>query len=533
MILEKRTTGRSRKRGAPAKKRAVTAACLVLVLGLSAGALGCAADQTDNPSRDGSEINAEIDAAQWAPYVPKVVVTDDGTRVQITPFGPSPDIYGLNAYDPDWMYYNTYILNGDQRGCNSCHDLENVLREIKHPSLYQGAYPSQKYGFATYSTCGTCHGAKGLMGFSHAHMNRQSFKDENGSCLSCHYIDEDGTYKPWDEVRYDVETGIVPVSAEELDADVSYTQDEITPDKWMFTDGKASNGYAWDYVPHSDNILNEHTITFSGGIAQETTMTIQELIDKFGSETKVEAVECVLNGTGENLIYQAEVTGVPLSKVIDYVAPASSSNSAAMGGVDGYWAMTKIDALKDALIVYEMNGEPLPDSQGYPVALWLGGGRAAGSNTRYLSEIIFDSEETLLASELPFSTVSEDGERGTAYMHSETGDSINTPDIGVLSTPSGTIFEAGKPVHLEGYAHAFVEPVTKIEFSLDSGETWKEVPIPDMDPSRWVYWKMDLDLEPGAYTLQMRATSIDETTGQPHTNAFMPKFLINVEQPQN
>lgn len=171
-------------------------------------------------------------------------------------------------------------------------------------------------------------------------------------------------------------------------------------------------------------------------------MTIQEMIDQFGTEKRVEANHCVLEGAGENLIYQAEVTGIPVQKILDYIGQTDPEAIVTMSGVDGFANMVSASALSEALLVYEMTGEP---------------------------------------------------------------------------------------VHLEGYSHAYVEPITTIEFSLDGGETWKTIDTPNMDPSRWIYWKMDLNLEPGAYTLQMRATSIDEETGEPHSNFYQPKFLINVQ----
>ena len=84
-------------------------------------------------------------------------------------------------------------------------------------------------------------------------------------------------------------------------------------------------------------------------------------------------------------------------------------------------------------------------------------------------------------------------------------DSLNTPNIGVLTAETGQIFAAGEPIHLEGYAHAFEEQVTKIEFSFDHGATWVEVPITDSDNAKWVYWKMDIDsfVEPGSYLVEL------------------------------
>ena len=116
------------------------------------------------------------------------------------------------------------------------------------------------------------------------------------------------------------------------------------------------------------------------------------------------------------------------------------------------------------------------------------------------------------------------------YVYPQTGYPLNTPNIGVLTAETGQIFAAGEPIHLEGYAHAFEEQVTKIEFSFDHGATWVEVPITDSDNAKWVYWKMDIDsfVEPGSYLVELRATSVD-ANGEEHTNGKIPNFLINVQ----
>ena len=69
-----------------------------------------------------------------------------------------------------------------------------------------------------------------------------------------------------------------------------------------------------------------------------------------------------------------------------------------------------------------------------------------------------------------------------------------------------------------------------MEFSFDKGENWVEVPTEGADSARWVYWKMDLnDLDVGSYVMWMRATCVDDETGELRVNQEIPKFLINVK----
>ena len=65
-------------------------------------------------------------------------------------------------------------------------------------------------------------------------------------------------------------------------------------------------------------------------------MTIQDMIDEFGTETRVICNQCTINGTGGPLIYQAEVTGIPLNKIIETLGLHDDANMLDAIGVDGY-----------------------------------------------------------------------------------------------------------------------------------------------------------------------------------------------------
>lgn len=323
----------------------------------------------------------------------------------------------------------------------------------------------------------------------------------------------------WDDVKYDVMHGITDIAASEVDANITWNQDEITPNDKMFETQFPGLGYGNDIVEHSEDIYNEWTVKFHGNMDNPCEMTIQEMIDRYGTETKVVANQCTINGTGGQLVYQAEVTGIPLNSIIETLGLHENASIFTSIGVDAYSIVplyTEVMMRSNPLLVVEINGEPLADAQGYPLMLWAGGGLSGGHFTKHLSEIKIDNDA---------------GSQDYALDLTGTyGKVMNTPNIGVLTAETGQIFSIGEPVHLEGYAHAFDETITKIEFSFDHGETWIEVPTADTDNERWVYWKMDINsiTEPGAYLMELRATCVDKS-GEVHTNDNIPKFLMNVQ----
>lgn len=144
---------------------------------------------------------------------------------------------------------------------------------------------------------------------------------------------------------------------------------------------------------------------------------------------------------------------------------------------------------------------------------------AYGNFSKLLNNIKIVSEPEGVSWAL-YGWVSTDSE-GTFY---------NKPNMGVLSTYNATIFKQGEPVHLEGYADAWDEPITKLEFSFDHGATWIECPTENTVTAQWVYWTMDLnnDFAPGSYLIKMRATS-QMADGSERSMFRTADFMFNVQ----
>lgn len=82
---------------------------------------------------------------------------------------------------------------------------------------------------------------------------------------------------------------------------------------------------------------------------------------------------------------------------------------------------------------------------------------------------------------------------------------------------------------MEGFADAFDEPIARIEFSWDHGQTWTTLETPDNDPQYWTYWRMGFTPpSEGAYLLDIRTTSI-QPDGTERVNGVNTQFLLNVK----
>lgn len=438
----------------------------------------------------------------------------------------------------DDIGYNLSYLDADRRGCTSCHTLEEACLglEIGHQVLFHG-YPT----IQTVDNCRTCHWPinpkfpyrTDLRESIHGiHNGSAVFRNMDGSCTSCHEIDHEGNFALWDDVRYDVMRGITDVSAEDANLQVSYDQDTVTDASQMYFKSEKSDPKDW----HLDNdnidpsIQENWVISFEGDIANPCEMTIPELVEKFGTEKRLMKNTCMVNGTGNALAFQAEVEGIPLDKIIEYLQPSETANCyKAYSSSDKFGNPQPLDYVLgegDGLLVIKMNGELLPASQGYPVVSMMN--MASGC------------EFTKLPDKISITTEEEGSAVYKNMMKRPTLGKVADPNIpeptwkpnsAVLNMPSGVVLEdqVGKPVTIEGFADANEEPITKVEFSLDHGKTWTEMETPDNDPNRWTYWRVSFTPEEeGAYLLQVRTTSRYAKDGTEHTSRENTQFMFNV-----
>ena len=460
-----------------------------------------------------AEEVAEVDKAN----APRVTTMSNGVQIQRTPFSTT------NVYGRVVSSWNNLYMNADNRGCAACHTLETALDSMKtfHGAIYMG-YDAE----FTLATCFGCHGYSGNTEFRDAihslHFTNTAFNAMNGNCESCHFIDMDGKYQQWDFVKYDVLRGITDMPADTVEADFAWNQTEITPNEKFFYKNPKSEPDQWLFYDDqiTEDIYKNWTIKVSGDVDNPFEMTIDEMVEKFGTVTQLMKANCVINGIGDPMICQAEVTGIPVAKIVEYAAAHEDANIFAPYGDDGYCYQMYTQEVIDlnGIIVLEINGETLPAGQGFPAAFWAED-MAYGNFSKRVNEIQITSDPEGPSWAL-YGWVTTDSE----------GNYYNKPNMGVLSTYSATIFPQGQPVHLEGYADAWNEPITKIEFSFDHGATWIEYPIENAVTAQWVYWTMDLknDFAPGSYLIKMRATS-QLADGSERSMFRTADFMFNVQ----
>jgi sulfane dehydrogenase subunit SoxC len=217
----------------------------------------------------------------------------------------------------------------------------------------------------------------------------------------------------------------------------------------------------------------------------------------------------------------AEWTGTPLAPLLEEAGLAADAVEVAFTGADHgvergveqdyARALPLAEALRpDALLVWAMNGTPLPPQHGAPLRLVVPGWYGM-QQVKWLTRIEVLTE--------PFTGF----QNATAYRikvdRDEDGEPVTRIRPRALLQPPGwpdfmtrERFVPAGDVVLTGRAWSGRAPVSLVEVSTDGGSTWTDADLSPADPAHlwaWRAWRATWAARPGRWELLARAT--DET----------------------
>jgi DMSO/TMAO reductase YedYZ molybdopterin-dependent catalytic subunit len=175
-----------------------------------------------------------------------------------------------------------------------------------------------------------------------------------------------------------------------------------------------------------------------------------------------------------------------------------------------------IDAMQDALLAWELNGEPLPLAHGGPLRL-INPGYSGINNVKYVKRLAFTKEQSKATIQNTGYRMTPPGGRGDPSQPSvwkmAAKSWINSPE------PNGAPLKAGK-VQIAGVAMGGSVAVAKVEVSTDGGSTWQAARLtgPDLGKYAWRQFVLSATLAAGKYNLASRVT---DTTGKVQEEASM------------
>lgn len=277
-----------------------------------------------------------------------------------------------------------------------------------------------------------------------------------------------------------------------IEARAHQLDDKVTPNKYMFI---RNNGKMPEKIEASQWIL-----TIDGeSVHQKKSYTLNELKSKFNHYTYQLLLECGGNGRGEfnppakgnqwavGAVSCATWTGIRLRDLLQDVGLKSDAVYVGYHAADKHLSgdptkepISRGVPIKKAmqdetLLAFKMNGEDIPLAHGYPLRLVCGGWPASTSG-KWLTGISVRNKV-------------HDGEKMTGDSYKvpcepvAPGENVSDKDMCIIESmpvkslitypKTGATLTTAQSLKIRGHAWAGELAVSKVDYSIDFGSTWK------------------------------------------------------------
>ncbi len=322
---------------------------------------------------------------------------------------------------------------------------------------------------------------------------------------------------------------LIPYGSTNLGMPLALADDLIVPNDRFFV---RSNG---DTPVIS---RDEWLLTISGEVANPTVLTFGDLLN-LPRHSYTAFLECTGNSRSryspetegtpweDDAVGNAVWSGVSLASVLAIVEPTSAAREVVSQGADladmQRGLPLAIAMAPDTVLVFEMNGEPLPAAHGGPVRLFVPGWSGIAS-TKWLTRLELARK--------PFVGKYQ----GELYL---LFDEDGTPVDAIREMPVKSLIArpaAGQPLKpgslaITGYAWSGHGGIEGVEVSVDGGASWSEAEITaSAGPRSWFAWSFAWDATAGTHDLQSRATDERGLRQPKHARWNQKGYLMNAIQ---
>ena len=263
------------------------------------------------------------------------------------------------------------------------------------------------------------------------------------------------------------------------------------------------------------------------GVRKPRTLTVAEL-KTLGLETVVMVLQCSGNGRG---LFPTKVSGtqwqvgaagnvfwsgVPVRAVAEALGGINPDAQYITGtggetlpsGIDPKTVIVErsvpLSVLGDALLAWELNGEPVSLAHGGPLRLIVPG-YSGVNNIKYIKRLAFTRDQTDAAIQATRYRIAALGTKETP----------SNPAVWEMDPKSWIIAPAPdsgpvRPgwVQIHGVAMGGTQAPRSVEVSVDGGKTWRLASFigPNLGRYAWRPFVLQAELKPGTYTLASRVT---------------------------
>ena len=321
-----------------------------------------------------------------------------------------------------------------------------------------------------------------------------------------------------------------------LETPLKYFLQDYTPNKVFFV--------RW-HLSGLPSKIDEDTfrLRIGGNIEHPLELSMNDLKTRFPPYTITALCQCAGNsrsffdprvpgGQWKNgAMGNAKWTGVKLKDILAMAGAKSGSKEVTFNGLDTPPMSGTPDFVKsleydhaadgEVMIAYEMNDEPLPLLNGYPLKLIVPGWYATYW-VGMLNEIqvLTDTFKGFWMQKAYL--IPKDSKNGNERPDSLAANMqpINKMDVRSIfvSPEPGNTIPVGKTSDIQGVAFDGGDGIAKVELSVDSGKTWIPAKLDaDLGKYSWIRWHYQFTpAATGVYNLQVKATNIKGETQPIH-----------------
>ncbi len=237
------------------------------------------------------------------------------------------------------------------------------------------------------------------------------------------------------------------------------------------------------------------TLTIHGLVDRPLTVTYADIM-RTERISVMRTLECIGNPVGGGLIGNTTWTGFQLKPLLEEAGIKPEAVRAKFSSADEYRTAVDLEWIlqPDTLLVYEMDGQPLPHEHGFPLRILMPG---------------------LYGQKMPkwLTGIELVAERYLGYWETN-----GWSDIAEVKTNSQIVLPANLTAlsgsfALQGWAYAGRRAITAVEVSIDDGPWQPCELLPGPSPLAWTqWWTIWTPRRSGAFTAAVRATDEDGFT---------------------
>ena len=242
----------------------------------------------------------------------------------------------------------------------------------------------------------------------------------------------------------------------------------------------------------------------TGNIRHPLALDTHQLLER-PSVQRIITLSCIGNPVGGHAIGTAVWRGVPLRDLLREADPEFFAKTLIMKGEDGYHDSIPLSKGKDALLIYQMNGQPLTREHGHPLRL-LVPGLYGIKQVKWLREI----------------EVSDHSHEGYGQKRKWTKAAKVKIMSRIDSHREGEWVPSRKTV-IRGIAFSGDRGIQYVQVSLNGEHSWQLARLEKpQSPYSWVFWSLPCTFpKRGRYPIAVRAA--DQYSGlqtDDHRDAF-------------